>query len=106
MNMFAAGELVVLAGKYAAVVEQRIETLVDDLVNEGAFPGPGRTRDADKLLERNLDANVLEIVLACAAHDNRVAARRPASAGDANGLLAAEVPAGQRFAVLQDLFQG
>src|SRR5438132_2045633 len=104
--MLAAGELVVGAGEYAAVVEQRIETLVDDVVNQGTFPGPGGPRDADKLLQRNVDADVLEIVLASAADDNGSAAGRPALAGDANGLLAAEIPAGERFAVLQDLFQG
>src|ERR1700731_4521413 len=101
--MLAAGKFIVLAGEYAAVVKQRIETLIDDLVNQRTLSGPGRTRDADKLLQRNLDAKVLEIVLACATHDERSAAGWPALAGNANGLLAAQILAGKRFAILQDL---
>src|SRR6266481_1518790 len=77
-----------------------------DPVNQRTLPRPGRTGDANELFQRNLDADVLEIVLAGAAHDNRFAAGRPALAGDADGFLAAEVFAGERFAVLQDLFQG
>src|SRR5438128_5953099 len=77
-----------------------------DPVNQRAFPGAGGAGNANKLLQRNLDADVLEIVVAGAAHDNRFAAGRPALAGDADGLLAAEIPAGERFAVQQDLFQG
>ena len=34
----AQGEFVVLAGKDTAIVEERIKTLPDDLVDEGAFP--------------------------------------------------------------------
>ena len=33
-DVLAAGELVVLAGKDAAVVEERVKALLDDLVDE------------------------------------------------------------------------
>src|SRR5262249_32097522 len=77
-DMFIAWEVVVGAGKDAAVVEERKETLVDDLVNERAFPGTRGASDAHELFERNLDIDVLEIVLAGAADDQRLASGPPA----------------------------
>src|SRR5262249_7417477 len=69
------------------------------------FPRSGRTRNADKLPEWNFDADVLEIVLACTADDNRLASGPPALAWNGNGPLAAQILAGERFAVLHYLLQ-
>src|SRR5262245_8970024 len=94
-----------VAGKDTAVIKQRIEALVDDFVNERAFPGPRSAGDANELLERNLDTDVLEVILTSSAHDQRFAVMRTAMFGDANAPFAAQVGTGQRFAVLEDLLQ-
>src|SRR5262249_28125208 len=104
-DMLTAGEFVVLAGKDAAVVEERIKTLLDDPVDEGAFPRPGGPGHANELFQWDRDADVLEVVVTGAADGDRFAVGRPASPGDFDALPAAEVVAGKRFAVLQDLFQ-
>ena len=98
-NVLAAGEFVVVAGQYAAVVEQRIKTLLDDSVNERTLPRPRCAGDANELLQRNLDADVPEIVLTGAAHDNRFAADGAAPAGDTDAPLAAEILASERVIV-------
>ena len=52
-------------------MQQRIEFLLHDLVNERAFPGPRGSGDADELFERDVDVDVLEIVLASARDGQR-----------------------------------
>src|SRR5579859_7401549 len=101
--MLTARELVVLPGKDAAVVEERIKALLDDLVDERAFPGSRGAGHANKLFQRDLDVDVFKVVVTGTADDDRFATGPPALAGDLDGLLAAEVLAGQRLSVVQDL---
>src|SRR5262249_26143278 len=80
-DVLAAGELVVVAGQDAAVVEEGIEPLVNDLVDQRALARPRRAGDAHELLERDRNADVLQVILTGAADDDRLAVRRPALCG-------------------------
>src|SRR5262249_38336620 len=79
-DVLAAGEFVVLAGEDTAVVEERIEAFLDDRVDERAFPRPRGTGHANELLQWDLDADVLEVVVAGPMDDDRFATGPPALA--------------------------
>ena len=64
---------VVRARLDARPVEPVRERLVDDLVHERRLAGAGDAGDADELADRELDVDLLQVVLRRAAHDERAA---------------------------------
>ena len=67
------------------------ERLVDDLVDEGRLARARDARHADELGDRELDVDVLEVVLACADDAERAVVRRTALGHDDRALAREEV---------------
>ena len=78
VHVLDAVDAVVIAGQRARVDESLPERLVQNVRDERALARAGRARDRDHLPERNRHGQRLEIVLAGAANDQRLAVALPA----------------------------
>src|SRR3546814_15613720 len=67
---------------------------------------PGHAGDGREHPERELDREVLQVVLPSSLHDQALLARRPALGGDGDGALAGQVLPGDRRLVLEELLNG
>ena len=97
----------VRSGNDARPVEVAGEDAVQDVGDERALARPRHAGDGGEAAERHLDGDVLQVVLARALdaqHPPWIA--RPPLRRQRDGLVAAQVGAGQRLAVPNDLVDG
>ncbi len=74
VDVVQSEDAVAVAGAVAGAVQELGSLLVEDVVDEGALAGAGDAGDADELAQRNRHVDVLEVVLARAFDDERLAA--------------------------------
>ncbi len=99
-------ERVVLAGILASGVERARQGPVQDLRHERALAASRDAGHGRQGGQREGGVDVLEVVLARALHDERLAVARPALARDGHCTLATQVGAGDRARLGQDVTQG
>ena len=75
VDQLEAVDAIVLAGRVDGVVEVPRQRLVEDVVDERRLAGAADAGDGDEDAERDLDVEVLEVVLPRAADDELVAVR-------------------------------
>ena len=96
-------DLLVLARLALHVVEARGDALVEDLVNERRLARARDARDERQRAERELDRQVLEVVLGGADDLDELARAWPALRGDRDELAAREIGACDGVGILLDL---
>src|SRR3954447_14783025 len=82
------------------------QRLQQDVVDERGLPRARHPGDRDEAAERDVDVDVLEVVLARASYGEPLLARLPAHLRDRDRLLPREVLTGQRLAVGDELRDG
>ena len=96
-------DLLVLARLALHVVDARGDALVEDLVDERRLARARDARDERQRAERELDRQVLEVVLGGADDLDELARARPALGGDRDELAAREIGACDGVGILLDL---
>src|SRR5262249_30314115 len=94
--------LVSLVGAVADAVAL-LESLLQDVVDQRRFARATDTRDADEETERELDIDVLEVVVACSLDGDALAVAGAALWRDRYLLLPGEVLPGERLLAAEDL---
>ena len=89
-------DAIVLARLVAGLVERLRQRLVEDVVDQRRLAGSADAGDRGQQAERNLDVDVLQVVLARAADDELALQRRPPRRRRRNRSRAGEIGAGQR----------
>ena len=92
---------IVRAGLVAGPVERARQRAIEDVVDERRLARPADAGDGRQHAERNLDVDVLQVVLARAADDDLALERRPPGRRRRNRSRAGQVGAGQRAALHQ-----
>jgi hypothetical protein len=87
------------------VVLGALERRVDDVVHEGALPRAADAGHARQHAKRNLDVDVLEVVLRRAEHAQALIGRTPARGRYRNRELVAEIFRGERARLLEELLE-
>ena len=72
-------------------VKAQVQGLVEHLVDQARLAAPAYAGDADQLAQGEAHVDLLQVVLAGAAHDQVLAVAGPADGGDRDGLLAAQI---------------
>jgi hypothetical protein len=75
-------------------------------MNQRGLAGAGDAGDADQQAERNLDIDAAEIVDACTAENNFLAAGFTPARGYRNRERAGEIASGERVGIVFDLLHG
>ena len=70
LDVFDAGDGVVLAGLVLGIVEMFSQGFGEDAVDEGGFPGAGGAGDDGDLAERDFYGEVLEVMFAGTLNDD------------------------------------
>ena len=103
-DLAQAGHRVVRAGQVARAGHVPLGGLEQDLVHERALAAAAHAGHADDPAERERDVDPLEVVLACALHDDGLLRRqRPPLGGDLDAHATAQVVAGQAAGRVADL---
>ena len=91
----------------AGLVQVAFQRPQEDVVDQRALAGAGDAGDADEAAERELDVDVLEVVLGGPFDlEALLEVVLAPLGGDQDALLAAEVLAGERLLALDDLVEG
>jgi hypothetical protein len=105
MGDLEAFDRIVSARRVLGLAEQRAQAVVEHVLHQRRLTRAAHPRDGDEALERELDVDASQVVLARAAH--RQARRgvddRARGAGTADAALAPQVLGGQRRAFLDEL---
>ena len=99
-------DALVQTGRDLRAVDALHQRALQDLVDEGRLARPRDAGDAHELAEREVDADVLEVVLLGADHPQGVAVAQAPHTRHRDRLLARQVLAGERLLVLQQLLVG
>src|SRR5207247_5746922 len=86
--------------------ERLLEAPVEDLVHERALPRSRHAGDRDEEPERDPDVDVLEVVLARAAHDEGLRSRLAPPRRQRDATAAGKVCAGDRARLPDDVLHG
>src|SRR5262245_21621 len=95
----------VSAGTALALVQVAVEGFDDDVADQRALAAAADARDADEFTQRNLDVDVLQVVVCRAEHSQEIAAAVAADLRNCDLLLARKVLAGEAAPVF-DYFAG
>src|SRR5262245_26109022 len=85
-----------------ALVEIAVQRLHDDVADQRAFAAAADARHTNKRAERNLDVDVLEVVLRSAENLEKVAVAGAAQLRNLNLLLAGQILTGEAVRVLDN----
>src|SRR3954469_10305738 len=91
------------AGRDLRPVDLLHQRLQQDVVDERGLPRARHAGDRDEAAERDVDVDVLEVVLARASYGEPLLARLASHLGDRDRPLPGEVLTGQRLAVRDEL---
>ena len=106
VELLHALDALVEAGRHLRGVDPLHQRAQQDLVDQGRLSGTGHARDTDELPERELDADVLQVVLLGTHNRDDVAVPRTTSTGYRDGAFPGQVLASDRFLVLEQLLVG
>src|SRR4051794_5380543 len=101
VECLGAFDLLVPAGNLTRAVDLLHQRGVKDVADERALPAAAHARDCDETAERDLDVDLLQVVLAGAAHGEPVVARFAPQRGYLDLALPRQVLPGDRLLGLQ-----
>src|SRR3989442_37839 len=94
------------AGHDFGAVEMARERLIEDIGNECRFPGPRYSCDRDEQAQRELDGQVLQVMVTRAHHaEHSIRIHDPATWRDGNAQLAAQIARREGVAMSQHLVE-
>ena len=106
VELLHAVDALVETGWHLRGVDPLHQRAQQDLVDQGRLSGTGHARDTDELPERELDADVLQVVLLGTHNRDDVAVPRTTSTGYRDGAFPGQVLASDGFLVLEQLLIG